>query len=172
MTAEIFRMLFGLSIFAGLMYGILKAHARRWTRLARVYKAVSPGDFTNAATKRMQTIILTGGQLAYNSYKGIATVSVTAEGLLFRMMPLFSIFHPPLLVPFRDISVAPKKWYLIGKTFQLTFASVHNVQMIVHSELMEWIEDQARELAKGVADVPAHEMADFESSEVLQPQTI
>ncbi|MCR9197649.1 MAG: hypothetical protein NXI04_03300 [Planctomycetaceae bacterium] len=165
MMGEVFRMLFGFSVFVGLMYGIWKANARRWTRLARVYKAANPGESMDAVSKRMQTVILTGGHLGYNSYKGIATVSVTGEGLLFRMMPLFSIFHPPLLIPFRDISIAPKKWYVIGKTFQFTFAGVHNVQMIVHSELVEWIEAQTRELALNVPDVGVVERREFESSD-------
>ncbi len=167
--SALFSKLFGFSIFAGLMYGIWKANARRWTRLARAYEAATAGGIADADSKRMQTIILTGGNVGWNSYKGIATVAVTSEGLLFRIMPLFSIFHPPLLVPFRDISVAPKKWYLVGKTFQLTFAGVEDVQMIVHSELIEWIEQQTRELAVGVNQGRSHETQDLGTQEVLQP---
>lgn len=139
---------FGYGVFIGLMYGIWKCNARRWTRLSRVYGAADTAGFASADCngQRMQTVILTGGNVGWNSYKGIVTVLVTRDGILFQLMPPFSICHPPFLVPFRDIKVSPKRWYLFGKSFQLTFTGVSNVQIIVHEELIAWIERQTSKL--------------------------
>lgn len=145
--------IFGYGVFIGLMYGIWKCNARRWTRLARVYGATDTSAFDTADcdSKRMQTVILTGGDVGWNSYKGIATVVLTRDGVLFQLMLPFSICHPPLLIPFRDIQVSPKRWYLFGKSFQLTLSGVNDVQVIVHDELIAWIEQQASQLAVEVA---------------------
>lgn len=124
---------------------IWKANARRWTRLARAYRvtddlyAETPECY---ATRTMQTVILTGGDIGWNSYKAIVTVGVTHDGILLRLMPPFSAFHPPLLIPFADSRVEPKQWYLIGKTSQFILNQVSDVQVIVHDELLQWIDSQ------------------------------
>ncbi|MFK7818863.1 MAG: hypothetical protein AB8G99_09095 [Planctomycetaceae bacterium] len=102
----------------------------------------------------MQTVILVGGDIGWNSYKGITTVGVTREGISLRLMAPFSIFHPPLLVPFRDIRIEPKRWYLLGKTFQLTLTGVTDVQLILHDELVDWI-------GLRTADLPVGEQSRF-----------
>ncbi|APZ96183.1 hypothetical protein [Fuerstiella marisgermanici] len=139
----------GYGMVIAMMSGIWKSNARRWTRLARVYSAAGPSDCdaSNCVSKGMQTVILTGRDIGWNSYKGIATVNVTSEGILFQLMFPFCTFHPPLLIPFRDIQVVPRQWYLFGKTFQLTLARVKDVQIIVHSELIDWIARQTSQLA-------------------------
>ena len=140
----------GYGFLFTLLYGICKCNARRWTRLAHAYRAP---DLMHAdapicyATRTMQTVILVGGRVGSNSYKGIVTVGVTTEGILLRLMAPFSIFHPPLLIPFRDCHVEPKRWYLIGKTSQFTLNQVSDVQIIVHDELLQWIQLQAAQLA-------------------------
>lgn len=140
----------GYGVLVTLLYGVWKCNARRWTRLARAYSA-SDGLQTDTsecyATRTMQTVILVGGHMGFNSYKGIVTVGVTSHGILFRLMAPFAMFHPPLLIPFRDCQIEPKQWYLIGKTSQFTLKQVSDVQMIVHDELLQWIGAQASQLA-------------------------
>ncbi len=143
----------GYGVFVGLMYGIWKCNSRRWSRLARVYGAADTSGFdtSDCDSNRMQTVILTGGDVGWNSYKGIVTVVLMRDGILFQLMSPFSICHPPILVPFRDIQVSPKRWYLFGKSFQLTLTGVKNVQIIVHDELIAWIEQQTSKLAIEIA---------------------
>lgn len=143
------------SLPVGLMCVMWKYNARRWTRLARAYPAVDSvdGDATDGVSKRtMQTVILVAGNIGWNSYKGIATVSVTREGIMLKLMPPFSLFHPPLLIPYGDCHIEPKRWYLIGKTVQYTLREVSDVKMIIHEDLQEWIESQAASLA--IAQAP------------------
>lgn len=168
MISTIFANVFGTGIAVGLFFAVWKANARRWGRLARAYEASNCSELVNDA-RRMQTVILTGGDIGWNSYKGITTVAVSSDGLVFRIMIPFSMFHPTLLVPFREISVAPAKWYLIGKSFRLTFAGVENVQMIIDDKLMEWIEQQSRELAGDLTKSLGDEFHDAKPPEVLHP---
>lgn len=169
MISSMFANLFGTGILLLLMSGIWKANARRWNRLAAVYDEQLATACATGSTKHMQTVILTGGHMGYNSYKGIVTVEVTGEGILFRIMTPFSMFHSPLLVPFGDIQVAPNRWYLLGKTFQLTFAGVNDVQMIVHSETIEWIEQETHKLAVEFTNDRPNEFQAADSRPLLQP---
>lgn len=153
MIEKLYLYVVGYGVFFGLMYGIWKANARRWTRLARKYGCIdgSLSEESQCFAKRtMQTVILVGGDVGWNSYKGIVTVGVTPEGILLQLMPPFSTFHRPLLIPFRDSRVEPKQWYLFGKSFQYSVAQVSDVQIIVHDELQHWIESQAASLAVAV----------------------
>ncbi len=140
--------LVGYGVFAGLLYGIWKSNARRWTRLAAAYRAV---DFCHVAPRpnaqrTMQTVVLVGGDIGWNSYRGVVAVGVTLEGVSLRLMPPFAAFHPPLLIPFADLRVEPTRWYLLGKSFQLTLSGVSDVRIIIDEELLGWIESQAAEL--------------------------
>ncbi len=138
------------SLLVGLMCGLWKFNSRRWTRLARAYRVVDIGD--RVATRTMQTVILVAGDIGWNSYKGIVTIGVTREGLLLRLMPPFSLFHSPLLIPYRDCHVEPRRWYLIGKTVQYSLRSVSDVKIIIHDDLQAWIETQAASLATTPGD--------------------
>lgn len=151
MIEKLMLQLFGYSVFASLMCGIWKANARRWNRLAAEYRA--PAGIKCAAESTMQTVILVGGRVGWNSYKGIVKAGVTEEGILLRLMYPFSCFHPPLLIPYGDNQIEPRKWYVVGKTSQLTLRKVGNVQVIIHDELLLWIESQVTVLAN-LAVVP------------------
>ncbi|TWT80413.1 hypothetical protein CA13_18290 [Planctomycetes bacterium CA13] len=138
------------SLPVGLMCVMWKLNARRWTRLARAYRVVEGTDCV--AKRTMQTVILVAGDVGWNSYKGIVTVGVTREGILLKLMPPFSLFHPPILIPYGDSHIEPKRWYLIGKTLQYTLREVSDVKMIVHDDLQDWIESQVASLAIAQAD--------------------
>ena len=150
MIENLFLHAVGYGVVTVVMCVIWKCNARRWTRLARVYRAsdVLPSEILECSAKRsMQTVFLVGGDIGWNSYKGIVTVGVTKKGIVLRLMPPFSLFHPPLLIPFRDSHIEPRRWYLVGKTSQFTLGKVTDVQLIVHDELLTWIESQAASLA-------------------------
>jgi len=166
MTVAYFANLLGTGIVIGLMAGIWKTNARRWQRLACAYEAHPESEPATANSQRMQTVILTGGAVGWNSYKGIITVSVTSDGILFQLMGPFSFFHPPLLISYRDVHVEPKQWYLFGESFQMTFASVKDVQMIIHSELFEWIEQESHRLD---VEFTSHHPDDFQDATSHEP---
>lgn len=107
MIGTLLSQLVGVGFVLALIAGMYKANARRWGRLARAYRVT--GHLPSHAETGMQTIILLGGDLGWNSYRGITTVGVAPEGLLLKLMPPFSIFHPPLLIPYSDLSIEPKR---------------------------------------------------------------
>ena len=140
----------GYSVFIGVMYGMWKSNARRWSRLARKYSAgeqVPSQDSLCFAKRTKQTVILVGGNVGWNSYKGIVTVGVTSEGILLQLLFPFSIFHAPLLISYRDCSIEPKKWCLFGKSHQYTLTHVSDVQLIIDDDLQHWINTQCASLA-------------------------
>jgi hypothetical protein len=141
MIEKLYLHLVEISVFVGLMYGVMKSNASLWALLARAYRADDGLSCDHQRT--MQTVILVGGKVGWNSYNGIVTVGVTREGISLRLLPPFSLFHSPLLIPYREIQIEPRRWYLIGKTSQLTLNAVSDVQVIVHDELLQWIESQA-----------------------------
>lgn len=150
MIETLFLSVMGYGIAVALLWGVWKANARRWNRLAQAYRAdhALHGEAIECyATRNMQTVILVGGHIGCNSYKGIVTVGVTAQGILLRVMRPFSLFHPPLLIPFGDSRIEPRQWYLFGKTSQFTLDQVRDVQIIVHDDLLQWIESQVSQLA-------------------------
>lgn len=150
MIGDLLFHLMSYSLPIALIGVMLKLNARRWTRLAQVYSAV---DATECVARRtMQTVILVGGDVGWNSYKGTVTVGITREGLLLKVMPPFSLFHPPLLIPYRDCDVEPRQWFLMGKTVQYTLRGVSDVQMILHGDLHTWIVSHATGLALAQAD--------------------
>ena len=150
MIGTIFLSIVGYGIAIALLCAVWKANARRWSRLAQAYRAnndLQHDVIECHATQSLQTVILAGGNVGWNAYKGIVTVGVTSQGILLRVMTLFSAFHPPLLIPFRDIHIEPRQWYLIGRTSQLTLAQVSDVQIILHDETLHWIASQTAQLA-------------------------
>ncbi|MGB7343844.1 MAG: hypothetical protein WBD20_06510 [Pirellulaceae bacterium] len=152
MIGNLLFYLMSLSLPFGLVLAMSKRCSERWNRLARAYPVV---DGIECVAKRtMQTVILDGGSLQWNSYKGIVTVGVTSKGILLKVMPPFSIFHPPILIPYRECQVEPRRWYLIGKTVQYTLRQAGNVKVIIHEDTQEWIESQVASLAIAQADTP------------------
>ena len=145
MIEKLMLSLVGYGTFVGLMCGVWKANARRWNRLAAAYRA--PQGIQCESERSMQTVILVGGQVGWNSYKGIVTVGVTEDGILLRVVRPFSVFHPPLLIPYNAMQIKARKWYLLGKTSELTLRRVENVQVILHDETLEWVASQATNLA-------------------------
>ncbi len=145
MIEQWFLPMLGSCIPVALALGMWKANSRRWRRLAREYRVT--GDLPSQAESRMQTLILVGGDIGWNSYKGITTVAVTPEGILLKLMPPFSAFHPPLLIPYSDLTLEPKRWYVIGETYQGTLSRVSDVQFYIDDKLVDWIKSEATSFA-------------------------
>lgn len=130
--------LFGACVVAVVLCTICKAHARRWTILAREYACRHPpGD---GDVRRLQTVILThGGELAYSSYRGIVTATVNESGLRLRLLPPFSYLHPALFIPFDELQIKASSWYLNSSSYRLCPSRASNVGMIVDGDFANWI---------------------------------
>ena len=118
---------------------MLKRSAFRWEHLAARYAGEMSAP--PLAEKHMQTVILKGAGIAYNHHGGIATVSITEAALAIRLLPPWSIFHAPLVIPFDDITVSPAAWYAVGESYKLNFANAPEIDVIITGELLNWIHD-------------------------------
>jgi hypothetical protein len=86
----------------------------------------------------MQSVVLIGLG-AFNSLKGIVTIAVHETGVSLRVMKLFSLFHDPLFIPYKDIRGWETTWYLDGRSTELQFNGVPDIKMVVPFEQAEWI---------------------------------
>jgi len=60
----------------------------------------------------MQSAVLYGHWAAFNSYNGFVTIGVHQTRLALKVMPIFSLFHWPLFIPFSEIKGWQQTWYL------------------------------------------------------------
>jgi hypothetical protein len=134
---------FGLAVTLGLLHLLWRRQAWRWRKLAAQYAA--PGSAEIHARTRFQTVILVGGGPAYTGYAVKTIVSLTGEALRLRLSFPWSIHHPPLNIPFRELTVAQGDWFLNTESFELTAARVPGIKMMITGELLDWIAASAPE---------------------------
>ena len=137
-----FLYLIGFSVFFGSLYLVWKSNAWRWNRLASQY--ANQVDSPIVAEKKLQQIILVGEGVAYNAYMGITRVGISEIGLSLSLLPPFSIFHPPLLIPFEDMLIEPTSWYLNCTSYKICTARVPQIEIIVDGKLKSWIATNLR----------------------------
>lgn len=82
---------------------------------------LSLGGWRSLATRFREPRPVSGKDLGYRSfrigrtnYNAVVNVTVTRDGLYFKPMFLFRVFHPPILVPWREIkSINTKNFVLL-----------------------------------------------------------
>ncbi|MBI4393355.1 MAG: hypothetical protein HY556_06120 [Euryarchaeota archaeon] len=89
-----------LAVWVGL--GVLVSHVGGWASLARVYGMTSgfTGERWMFQSARMRY---------WTNYGNCLTVGAGYEGFYVSILFLFRIGHPPLFIPWREISVSRKK---------------------------------------------------------------
>lgn len=130
---------FGLIVFALIFGGMLRANARRWRYLAAAY-AGEPGPALDQRSMRSVVLI---GMGAFNSLKGIVTIGVHANGVSLRVMPVFSLFHTPLFIPYSDIQGWQTTWYLDSNSNELQFRRATEVKLVLPEDDTKWIKSHA-----------------------------
>lgn len=126
---------FGLSVFAALFFGMLWRTACRWRYLATFY-ATEPGRPIEARRFQNGVLLGLGG---FNTLKGILKLGVHETGLSLRLMAPFSLFHPPLFIPYKDIEGWVTTWYLDAKSTELWFRRAPDVKIVMPAQQAEWI---------------------------------
>lgn len=128
----------GYSTFLGLMYFALNSIAYRWKLLAAVYATRQWPNSPNG-TKYMQAVILFGGAAFWRSYAGITTIAVTDDGIWLKLLPPFSLFHKPLMLPFSDLKVQDVEWYLNATSVELIAEQASEIRIVITGDLLDWI---------------------------------
>ncbi len=86
---------------------VLLAHIGGWRELARAYPATRRFDGEKLGVR--------SARLGYVNYNNCIRVSAGPAGLLLRMILPFRLAHPPILVPWTEVSVSDsgKRGWLI-----------------------------------------------------------
>ena len=128
-------LLFGLSVLVFLFGGILWRDSVRWRYLAMHYAGEGKRPIEE---RNFQSAVLLGF-IGYKSLTGILKIGVHETGVSFRVLAPFSLFHPPLFIPYDNIRGWDTSWYLDAHSIQLEFRKAPDVKMVVPAEQAEWI---------------------------------
>jgi hypothetical protein len=91
-----------------------------WSRLAGHYRASS--DFLG------QTWNMCSGRMGISNYNGVLTIGANSNGLHLAVLLPFRVGHPPLFIPWEEISTTPVKNFWVAYT-ELRFAAVPGVTL-------------------------------------------
>jgi hypothetical protein len=105
-----------------------------WAKLARCYRAYESFD----GEKRF----FRSAQVGRSSYRNCLTTGVSPRALHLSVLLPFRVGHPPLQIPWGDISAQDTHW-LLGRGYELRFRLVPEVTMRLPSELGEELQSEA-----------------------------
>jgi hypothetical protein len=112
-----------------------------WADLARVYRSPSPFE---GQRWKFQSAYLR----FWANYSNCLTVGVNPQGLYLAVWFPFRIGHPPLLIPWQDLSVRERKVFL-WKGSELRFRQAPSVQLRLGKPLSQRVAASAGPLWPG-----------------------
>jgi hypothetical protein len=106
-----------------------------WFELGRVYRSAKPlpGNRWRFQDACMRFLA---------SYSGVLTVGADAEGLYASVFLPFRISHPPLFIPWEDVSVRPSKCLWV-RVYKFEFRQVPSVRLQLREKLGKKIQTAA-----------------------------
>ena len=127
-------------IFFWIAISVLISNLSGWTRLARHYRTDAPFD---GVRFRFQSAGLRFG----TNYNGFLTVGVNRMGLYLAVWLLFRIGHPPLFIPWRDVTMTERKKFFMQQII-FRFSRCSTIPCIISKRLADRIAE-----ARGEAGV-------------------
>jgi hypothetical protein len=103
-----------------------------WWSLSKDYRANFP---FNGKKLRMKSAAMRWG----TSYGGCLTIGANREGLYLTISPMFRIYHPPLFIPWKDISTENGKQLKFFNVVKFIFRENLKVHLIVSKRLADRI---------------------------------
>ena len=140
--AVLFLVVFPL-FWCGVVY--LIAHVGGWVRLAQHYHY--NGDFQG------QQWSLQSARIGWGNYNGVLTVGANWEGLYLNPMFLFRCGHPPLFIPWYDLSV--KQTGALFTSVEFRFQRVPSVRVNLSQKLSQRLAEVAGDAWPNTSDYPA-----------------
>ena len=123
-----------IAFFGALWVAILTIISRigGWWRLSRSYRHAGPLSGNRWLFQSMS--------MRYSAnYNGCLTVTANELGLGFSMWMIFRVAHPPLFVPWQDISIESVRDFLGRERVELRFAREPEVFMRITPRLAQKI---------------------------------
>ena len=105
-----------------------------WAKLARYYRASESFDG--------ERLFFRSAQVGQSSYRNCLTMGAGPRALHLSVFFLFRVGHPPLLIPWADISAKDTHW-LLGRGYELRFRLVPEVKMRLPSEIGDELQSEA-----------------------------
>ena len=119
--------------FIAFWFGVTRLiSAMGWQSLAKVYGSDKPCEGTKWYMQSAKV-----GKAAYN---GCLTVGANYNGLYLSIFPIFRPGHPPIFIPWSDISAKEaKRPMLLGDLCILTFNRAPGFELVLRKRLTERI---------------------------------
>ena len=113
-----------------------------WQALSRDYR-------TNSAFDGQKLWLKSVGIRRWTNYSNCITVGVNKYGLYVSVLPIFRIGHPPLFIPWLDISTEEGSRHLFFNIVKFEFARQPDVPMVFSRRLAERIFKMRQESQQG-----------------------
>lgn len=135
MDPERYPLLFVL-FFVGLwmLISVVISHVGGWQELAGIYSSADPFQGRRWPVQ--------SGQMRWAGYNNALTVGANARGLHLSVLFLFRLGHPPLFIPWEEISAENKRQWLRSRV-ELRFARASGVPLVISKGLAERIAAEA-----------------------------
>ena len=104
------------------------AHVGGWSRLAQYYQTQSKFEGEKWSFK--------SGRMGLTNYSGCLTIGANDQGLYLAVFPLFRVGHPPLFIPWYDITTSKSKKFFVAH-LDFTFARMPSVTFSVPEKFGE-----------------------------------
>jgi hypothetical protein len=128
-------------IFGWIAVSILIAQLSGWARLARHYRDDAPLDGSRFHFQ-------SAGMRFGTNYSGCLTVGVNRKGIHLAVWFLFRFGHPPLVIPWRDITMTERKRFFMQQVV-FRFARCPSIPLFISKRLADKIATE-----KGNLSVP------------------
>src|SRR6185312_608381 len=107
-----------------------------WATLAKRFRCANP--FTGAC------LTFQSGKMGMTNYSMCLTLGASPQGLYLAVMPPFRFRHPPLLIPWNEISVAPPRG-LLFKFVRLGLGRECDIPLRLRPKIVEKLQQEAGE---------------------------
>ena len=107
--------------------------AMGWRPLAARYPAAAPAT--------AQTFRMVSGTIGVANYNSTLYVTVEPEGLHLAVMPLFRVGHPPILIPWSEITSVEQKDALWARWYTLRVGTPHVATVRLPGRIVDAMRD-------------------------------
>lgn len=121
--------------------------AMGWRPLAARYPADGPATGPSLG--------LTSGTIGLANYNGSLRVSVEREGLHLAVMALFRVGHPPMLIPWSEITSVTQKNALWARWYTLRIGTPHVTTVRLPGRIVDAMRDAVADALAGAEAPPA-----------------
>lgn len=121
-----------VAIFAGvwLLVALILSRIGGWSTLAEAYRSEQPflGSMYKFQSAQFRSIA---------NYNGCLNLGANAEGLYMVPMALFRMFHPPLFIPWSEVTAKRVKMWRFFNFVELRFQRAPSIPVRIQSALAD-----------------------------------